>query len=611
MSEKSQEITDEQAPRFSVADWLRLRLSNGQRFLLLCIVSGVLCGLAAVSFHIAISFVFNNLFEFATTHSPDLTSTQSTLRFVGIMTLAPCLAGLIVGLILWKVAPNAAGSGIPQTKYAYYRRFGNIELKEGFWRFILGTVFVGMGNSLGREGPTVHMCAAIASKVGQMFGLAKLRVQAMVPVGMGAGIAAAFNAPLSAIMFVFEELLDDFSTKALGGIVVAVVIAAVVERSILGEHPVFTTNLPHFATSGWMLICLPLGLVSALLGHVFVESVLRLRLRLREWGGLPCWVTPALGGLLVGMIGSAVFLATGQNGVFSIGYENLQHVLREDPFIWVFLALFVGKFIATIISYASGGSGGLFSPVLFLGAMLGGMFGMVYCMLFTLPAGVELGEVVAASALLGMGTFFAACIRCPLTSLIIIYEMTLNYSLILPLMAGNMIAYYLAARLRPVPLYDALLVQDGVNLRKMPSYQGKQDYHHLPVSTIMTYDTFSLKASRKVKDTLEDMGKKLHHGYPVLDDEGKLVGCITHHEMEECLREKDSENKTVGDLIAGQTPITVVPESSIRDVANTLVVKDVLQVPVVSIKDPTKLVGIVTLHDIARQQNAIRESLGR
>lgn len=618
MSDEEENIKQDvrHARRFrlrELSDWARFRMSTSQRFYMLCIIAGLLCGLAAVSFHISIHFVFHTLFDFATPVAADLESVGSRgwIRFALIMTLAPALGGLLVGVIMHFFAPNAAGSGIPQTKSAYYRKFGIIRLSEAFWRYVLGTIFVGLGNSLGREGPTVHMCAAIASKVGQFFGLARARVQAMVPVGMAAGIAAAFNAPLSAITFVFEELLDDFSTKALGGIVLAVVIAATIERSILGEHPIFPTVLPHFASSWWMLICIPLGIASAFLGHAFVICLLRVRSWVKAWKGLPPYLKPAAGGLIVGGLASGIFLVSGQNGVFSIGYENLKLTTAAEGVFWVFALLFVGKFIATIISYSAGGSGGLFSPILVCGGMLGAMFGSAYGFFFEIPQTVSRGEVVGACALLGMGTFFAAAIRCPFTSILIIFEMTLNYSLILPLMAGNMIAYFLASRWRPVPIYDALLLQDGINLRTLPSYQGKQDYHHLPVSTIMTYDTVSVHDDWSCSDALEHLRGIKHHAYPVMKDGHKLIGCITHHELLEDA-EHEGDHK-IADILKRRERklVTVTPDASIRDAANTLIVQDVMQAPVVSRTAPDKLIGIITLHDIARAQNAVKEALGR
>lgn len=620
MKQESDPVAEtlETPDRFSLnrlPQWMRSRFTTPQRFLLLCMVAGVLCGLTAVSFHLCIHFVFHTLFEFARPLAGSLEGeemgSRGWLRFFVIMTFAPALGGLIVGLMIRYVAPSAVGSGIPQTKLAYYRKFGVIRLSEGVWRFILGTVFIGLGNSLGREGPTVHICSAIASKLGQLFGLAKLRVQAMVPVGMAAGIAAAFNAPLSAITFVFEELLDDFSTKALGGIVLAVVIAATLERSILGEHPVFPTVLPHFSSDWWMLVCIPLGITSALVAHYFVGALLTLRLKVKDWKQVPVWLKPAIGGLIVGLLGSCVFWITGQNGVFSIGYENLRLTTAAEGVLWVFALLLITKLAATLISYTFGGSGGLFSPILVCGGMLGAVFGSLYTSFADLPIVVHAGEIVGACALLGMGAFFAAAIRCPFTSILIIFEMTLNYSLILPLMTGNMIAYFIASRLRPVPIYNALLVQDGINLRAFPNYQGKQDYGQLPVSTIMSYDVFSAQQDWQCAAAIQELKTHKHHAYPVLDAHGKLVGCITHHEMEESVRQK--ETCTIADLIEAKTKplVTLNPECNIRDAARILIKQDVMQAPVVSKTDPTRLIGILTLHDIARAQNSVNDTINR
>ena len=197
---------------------MRARLDEGQRFLILCIVCGLCCGLVAVAFHLSIHFVFESLWERA--------QSIGAPYFAWIMICAPALAGLIVGLSIKFFAPSAAGSGIPQTRAAYYNDGGRIPLMAAVWRFVLGTLYIGLGNSLGREGPTAHMSSAIASSFGRWAFRDGQRSRAMVPVGMAAGLAAAFNAPLAAITFVFEEVVDNFSMRALGGIVVAVVIAA-------------------------------------------------------------------------------------------------------------------------------------------------------------------------------------------------------------------------------------------------------------------------------------------------------------------------------------------------------------------------------------------------
>ncbi len=583
---------------------MRRSLSDGQRFLALCVIVGLLCGLTAVAFHLAIHHLFHWLWEQAETRDP--------LAFCAILLAAPTFAGLAVGIAVSRFAPEAAGSGIPQTKAAYYNRGGRISGRIGVWRFLLGTLYVGLGNSLGREGPTVHLSAAISSRIGRWAFRDPARVQAMLPVGMAAGIAAAFNAPLSALTFVFEELLDNFSMKALGGMVVAVVIAAAVSRTILGEDPVLTAHIAEdYKTSAWMLVALPLGVLSGLIGHLFVRCTLNLRLRFRERSFLPAWLAPAAGGLSCGILGLTAWFVTARmgnasNSVFSIGYQSLEAAFEFKLAVGVLAVLLVMKFLAVVINYASGGSGGLFSPTLFLGGMLGGLVGAGLADIQHLgewiPAFPADTKVIGGCVLLGMGAMFAAVVRCPFTSLIIIFEMTGNYSLILPLMAGNMLAWQIARHLQPVSIYNALLLQDGVTLRKLPGYRGAQDYRKLPVQTIMTHDVFSLDSAESPAAALRRTrsGEKRFHAYPVLDANGRLTGVVTHHELEEF-----SNRDTIADVILGQDLLTVDPDCSIRDAANRMIARNLQQVPVVSPMDSGKMLGLLTLNDIARQQNAV------
>lgn len=592
--------------QITIPDWLRARFSDGQRFLVLCLFVGLACGLAAVGFHRSIHHLFAGLWRFA--------SACSGGWFAALMLGAPTLAGLLVGLAVKWFAPDAAGSGIPQTKAAYYNRGGKIHGAAGVWRFLLGTLYVGLGNSLGREGPTVHMSAAIASRVGRWAFRDPGRVQAMLPVGVAAGIAAAFNAPLSALTFVFEELLDNFSTKALGGMVVAVVAAAAAARMLLGEEPVLPAHIAlHYGTSAWMFVAIPLGVAAGLSGHAFVASVLGLRGAMIRRRILPAWLRPASGGLACGVLGLTALHLTGllgnpQHSVFSIGYESLEAAFEGRLAVAILALLFAFKFLAVVVNYATGGSGGLFSPTLFLGGMLGGTVGAALVALQHtnewLPAFPADGQVIGGCVLLGMGAMFASVIRCPFTSLLIIFEMTGNYSLILPLMAGNIFAWGIARRLHTVPIYNSLLLQDGVSLRRMPSFRGNQDYGNLPVQAIMTCDVFTLLEDQScagARRLAARLGARFH-GYPVLDHAGRLRGVVTRHQLEEC-----PPNTTLRELLDRQDLLSVTAGTSIREAANRMIAHDIQQVPVVAATDPQKLLGWLTLNDIARQQNAAQD----
>ena len=582
----------------SLPDFMRTYWSDDRRFVVLCLIGGLLCGIVAVLFHLTIHHLFHWIWHEASTRPPG--------QFIALMLLAPTLAGLLVGLAVHHFSPDAAGSGIPQTKAAYYNKGGKISSCTGLWRFGLGALYVGLGNSLGREGPTVHISTAITSRIGRWAFNDPARVQSMAPVGMAAGIAAAFNAPLSALTFVFEELLDDFSMKALGGMVVAVVIAAAVSRTLLGEDPVLAAKIAvDYKTSAWMLVALPLGVAAGIVGHLFVRSNLILRSWCSERRWLPLWIRPATGGLSCGILGLIAYHFTAENSVFSIGYGSLEQAFTNTLSIQIIAILLGLKFLAVVINYATGGSGGLFSPTLFLGGMLGALIGAGLANIHHLgewiPQFPTDTKVIGGCVLLGMGAMFAAVIRCPFTSLIIIFEMTGNYSLILPLMAGNMLAWHISRRLQPISIYNALLLQDGISLRSMPAYRGAQDYRKLPVQTIMTHDTFTLSSEETLATALKRINTEnaVFHAYPVITPEGTLAGVITRHELSE-----HPEDDLVQKLVTDQNTLTVSTDTSLRDAANQMIARDFQQVPVVSPTDPKKLLGWLTSNDIARQQNA-------
>jgi CIC family chloride channel protein len=405
-----------------------------------------------VSFHIGIGKAEAHLIDRA------LTAPYHSWIYWTILT--PALGGLLVGIALQYWVPGAVGSGVPQVKVAYALRAGHVPFKDAVGKFVLGIIQIGSGGSLGREGPTVQICAGISSALARITSLSKQSQRRMAAVGVAAGIAAAFNAPIAAVTFTLEEVVGDLDQTMLSGVIVAAAIAAVVERSILGQHPVF--EMLHAYTLGpasSLLSYAILGLFSAISSVVFTDFLLALRARFKRFTALPKWTHPAIGGALTGSLAVVAMLWLKHGGITGGGYATLSLALTGSLPVKVLVGLCVLKLAATVCSYSSGGAGGIFAPSLFIGGMLGGAVGYLDVTIFHHST-----DSIGAFALVGMGAVFAGIVRAPMTSILIIFEMTGGYGLILPLMIANMIAYGLARRWQNVPIYEALLQQDGVIL---------------------------------------------------------------------------------------------------------------------------------------------------
>ncbi|MBK1876743.1 chloride channel protein [Pelagicoccus mobilis] len=566
----------------------RLALSQKSRFNVLAILIGVLSGLAAVAFHKSIHWAEHNWIH----------RVSEIPGWLGVLALIflPALGGLVVGFLIRFWAPEAAGSGIPQVKAAYFLKFGRIRGRAAVGKFLLGTISIGTGASLGREGPTVHLSAAIASWVGRWFGLAPRQIMALIPLGCAGGIAAAFNTPLAAIVFAIEEIMGDLKHKAFAGIVMVAVIAAVIERSLLGSEAMFDVPFHPEQVSGMSLgMSLVLGVLAGFVSHGFTQSLLRSRERVKLVRGRFSWMMPGLGGLLTGCIGALVFTQLGHLGVFGIGYLDLSSALAGSLGLGVLLALFVGKFAATVLSYSSGGSGGIFAPTLFIGAMLGGALGVL-----AEKVTGEVGLLPHVLALVGMGALFAGVIRAPVTSILIIFELTHDYNLILPIMVANLTSYAIASKLHPVPIYESLLLQDGINLRKFPILRPSQGWQGMPVSSIMTNTVHTLQYDMPLGEAYEKIKDEGFKVYPVVDEEMHYIGLV--HRKGVRIVSQESPLKQVQDIFISDTFPKVYPDTKIRDAAKQFVNTEWIALPVVSRLDEGRVVGVVTLHDITRQQ---------
>ena len=495
--------------------------------LALTMVTGALCGLAAVAFHEAIRLAERTL-------GARVVAGGSQWWLLGMLVF-PGLGGLVAGALLWRFFPDARGSGIPQVKASYAAKRGRVRFRDAVAKFFLAAIQIGSGASLGREGPTVQICAGIATALGRLARVSPEAQRKLIPVGAAAGIAAAFNAPIAAVTFTIEEIIGKLDDTLLSGVIVAAAIAAVVERSILGEHPVFDVPGEHRLDDPRSLVLYALlGVAAAGVSIVFADLLLGLRARVRRVRRVPGWAQPALGGLATGAVALVAWLLVEKTGVSGGGYDTLRQSLTGGLGIRVMLVLCVAKTIATCFSYSSGGAGGIFAPVLFIGAMLGGAFGWVDVAAFDHPQ-----DTTASFALVGMGALFSGAIRAPMTSVLIIVEMTSGYGLILPLMIANMSAYLIARRFRPRTLYEALLAQDGISVEDRPLTDAVD---RLTVHDLVTWDrpfvTFDREVSAQevLRVAREPSWQTV---FPVVDPQRRVVGVISPEELYVLVTEPD------------------------------------------------------------------------
>ena len=418
----------------------QLRIRENQLFLAVTIVIGVGAGLSAVLFSLGIERFSHLLFGIE----------PSRVRIL----LVPPLVSLVTGALLLKV-PAVRGSGVPQTETAFHLDEGVIPAKVPFWKFVLGILCIGSGHSLGREGPSVQIGAGLASVIGRWLGLSPARVKELVPVGAAGALAAAFNTPVAAVLFALEEIIGDMNATLLGSTVVASVSSVIVERSLLGNQPLFHVPTYHLEHPAELLAYAVLGIVGGIVSTIFCKGLLGLRAVFLSLPTSTRIVQPAIGGIVIG----ALLLVAPQ--VMGVGYEYVDQALNGGLLLKTMIALCLLKLAATVVSYSSGNAGGIFAPSLYIGAMAGGAVGVIVHRLAPFPT-----ADAGAYALVGMGTVFAGSVRAPMTSVFMIFEITQDYQILVPLMVANMLSFIIARRYQRTPIYHALLAQDGIQLPK-------------------------------------------------------------------------------------------------------------------------------------------------
>lgn len=546
----------------------RIRDREDQVFLLLTLVIGALTGLAVVAFILVTERLGMRLYPVG----------SAAWRRV----LIPVLGSLGMGYLLYRYFPDARGSGVPQTKAALFARGGHITLSTALGKFFCTAATLASGIPLGREGPSVQVGGGIASVLGRYLGLSSERVKALLPVGASAAIAAAFNTPLAAVVFSLEEITGDLHAPVLGSVVLASATSWVVLRLLLGNHPLFRVPQYELAHPLEFAIYAVLGIAGGLVSVAFTKVLLKTR----EWFmSLPkrtVWLQPAIGGVLVGVM--ALFVPQ----VLGVGYGYVGDALNGRMALGIMALLVVLKLFAVTTSYGSGNAGGIFGPSLFIGAMLGGTVGGIAHHLlpqYTASAG--------AYALVGMGTLFAGIIRAPMTSVLMIFETTQDYAVIVPLMISNLVSFFISARLQREPIYDALAYQDGIHL---PSAATRQQRGGRQVGHLMRSPAETLPATISVGDALQLALASEYRCWPVCDDQG-VIGVLNKRKLERAAAENGG-GKALSGLVNPQLFPHLHADQSLHLAMERLGESKLDLLPVVSRADVHKLEGVVLLRDV-------------
>jgi CIC family chloride channel protein len=505
--------------RTRLVHWTGFRNRDDQILIVLSLVIGLLVGLTVVAFILLTGRLAARMYP----------PNSAAWRRIFV----PTAGAAFSGYLLYRYFPNARGSGIPQAKFALFICNGFISLRTVVGKFVCCSISLASGIALGREGPAVQIGAGIASVIARRFGLSPANVKALVPVGCAAALAAAFNTPVAAVLFSLEEILGDMHAPVLGSVVLSSATSWMVLHLILGDQPLFhvpSYQLVHPLEFGIYVI---LGVIGGLGSVCFVKLLLKLRILFKKLPASTVWIQPAAGGLLVGLFGWWM------PEVLGVGYDYVDRVLGGDFQIRTVVILAVMKIIATPLCYSSGNAGGIFGPSLFIGAMIGGAVGGTAHSL--LPA---LTANPGAYALVGMGAAFAGIVRTPLTSVIMIFEMTRDYAIIVPLMISNLISFFISRQLQPEPIYEALALQEGVYL---PTGESREELSGARVHEIMKPlgddtplmpTTWDLAAARAFLD------RKQCNSWPA-GASNFVVGVINRRDLDDA----PPEAKVVKDLI--------------------------------------------------------------
>jgi len=563
-----------------VSSWLEgVQYSQEGALIAISLAIGVGGGFGAVIFRRLISWCQH--FYFVTL--------GDWLSFMGpyYVIVVPALGGLLVGPMIYFLAREAKGHGVPEVMEAVALQGGRMRPIVVVVKALASSICIGSGGSVGREGPIVQIGSAFGSTVGRLLRLPDDYLKNMVACGAAAGIAATFNSPIAGAIFALEIILMEFGSIQFATIVLASVTSSVIGRIFFGDVPAFPIP-PYGPTGAWELpIYAVLGVVTAFAGFGFSRILYKFEDVFEEWR-FPPYLKPAAGGLLVGLIGLWF------PRVFGVGYGAIEEALHGQLALGTVLLLAVLKIVATSITIGSGGSGGVFAPSLYIGSMVGVSFGLVVH--GWLPEGTAFP---GAYAIVGMAAVFAAAAHAPITAMLIVFEMTQDYKIILPLMLATVISTLISQRLGRESIYTLKLIRRGIDLG---STLAKDVMQMITVSEAMNPHLEVAKADWPLERLAQEFARTRHHGFPVLDGDGRLFGVVSVNELEQAMGRAGSDKLTVAD-IAVRRPVVAYPDEPLASALRRMAVRDFGRLPVVSREDPSRLVGILRRQDILRAYN--------
>lgn len=588
MMKPSSKLSSSKAPVTSrFVGWLdKRRLSEPTTVMLTALLVGIGAGFGAVIFRALIS-------GFQSVAYQGLGNLLVGIRPFHLL-LIPALGGAIFGPLIYFFAKEAKGHGVPEVMEAVALHGGRIRPRVAVIKSLASAICIGVGGSIGREGPIAQIGSAIGSTVGQWFHLSDERVRNLVACGAAGGIAATFNAPIAGSLFALEVILGQLHTTYFGAVVISAVAADVVAQVFEGNARSFA--VPEYAlVSPWeFLLYILLGIMGALVAVVFTRS---LYLSEDLWDSLPFpeYFKPVLGGLVLGVLGILAAKRVGFPRIFGVGYDSISEALFGGFAIQVTISLLVFKLLATIVTLGSGGSGGIFAPSLFMGAMLGDAFGKVVNLLFpgfTAPPG--------AYALVGMSAVFSGAAHAPATAILIMFEMTGDYRIILPLMLATVMSTLISRAISHESIYTLKLTRRGIHLEQGQDIDLMQT---VTVGEVMSREVDTVSPQMLLTDLVDEFARTHHHGFPVVNGDHELIGIVSIQDMERAIAGGSIEGKTVAQIGTLDNLLLAYPQESVGEALRRLAIRDVSRLPVVESRDSLKLVGVIRRGDIIRAYN--------